>query len=363
MDAQSFHIVDLVAEIGLDQDRPVDHRTRPDLGERDAAHPYEQPGGPAELALQDEEVAARQQGRVADVVGCAALHRERAGAGAADQERQNVAGAVEATFRDRDQGAGQRRPFGREHQRLQALVGRERMQPGRDRDRLPAREQTILAVVEAHDLMDALDPHIERAAVLGDRFGVVPAAIDEGAAVGAEDRRHLRIGDAVRPGALIDDAAAQPPALVGQGNEMRAVSRDADRRKAAEMPVRRAQHQAAAELQEPELPPQAVADVEARDRLGIDVDRDRCRGRRRLRGAVDRDHARRDDERDGDQCGDAWAEWETRAAKRRAIAHASSLLRTRGAGSAGASSSNSSASLSVMAPPSSSASTMVTARR
>ena len=105
----------------------------------------------------------------------------------------------------------------------------------RHRDRLAAGEQAVLAVIEAEDLMDALEPDIERAAVLRDRFRVVPAARGERPPVGTEDRRHLGVGNGARPRAFVDDAAAQPPALVVQGDEMGAVRRDANGRYAAEM--------------------------------------------------------------------------------------------------------------------------------
>ena len=55
-------------------------------------------------------------------------------------------------------------------------------------DRLRAGQQAILAVIEADDPVDALDAHIECAAVLGNRLGVVPAARREGASIGAEHR-------------------------------------------------------------------------------------------------------------------------------------------------------------------------------
>ena len=82
-----FHVVDLVAEIGLEQDRPVDQRAR--LDARASAMRrmrMTRPLGPAELPLQQQEVAAGQQRGVADVEIGAALDREGAGPRPADQE-------------------------------------------------------------------------------------------------------------------------------------------------------------------------------------------------------------------------------------------------------------------------------------
>ena len=50
--ADPFHVVDLLAEIGLDQHRPVDQRAGRDLRNRNPPHADVEPGGPAELALQ-----------------------------------------------------------------------------------------------------------------------------------------------------------------------------------------------------------------------------------------------------------------------------------------------------------------------
>src|SRR5262249_55244900 len=110
----------------------------------------------------------------------------------------------------------------------------------------------------------------------------------------------------------------------------------------------------------PELPAGGGANVEARDRLAVNLDRDRRRGGRgHLRIA-------RDDRQGGRTCderpdGPPVCPCVTATPARRAVSHASSLRGRRG--SAWDCSSNSSASFSVMAPPSSSASTMVTARR
>jgi len=263
-------------------------------------------------------------------------------------------------LRDRDQRAGKRQTLRNEHQGLNPPVGRQRAQSRRQRDRPAAGKKALLAVIEADDLMDAFDAHIERATVLRDRFRVIPPARRQRSPVGTQDRRHFGVRDAARPRALVDDAAAKPPTLVAQGDEMRAIRRNANGRNATEVLVGRTQHETAAEFEQPELPAGGVANVEGRDRLAANLDRDRRRGGRRdLRiGRHDRQEQRTCDER---RDGPSVCPCETATQTRRAVAHASSLRGRRG--SAWDCSSNSSASFSVMAPPSSSASTIVTARR
>ncbi len=146
------------------------------------------------------------------------------------------------------------RPLGTNTSASIPLLAGQRAQARRHWDRLAAGEQAVLAVIEAEDLVDPLDPDIERTAVLGDGFRVVPVADGERLAVRAQDRRHLGVGNVDRTRVVVDDAAAEPPALVAQRDEMRPVRGDANGRDAAEIPVRRAQHQAAAELQQTELP-------------------------------------------------------------------------------------------------------------
>ncbi len=68
VNAQAFHIVDLVAEIGFEQNGTVDQRPRLDLAERDAPHADGQTAGPAEFPFQQQNVAAGQERGVGDVV-------------------------------------------------------------------------------------------------------------------------------------------------------------------------------------------------------------------------------------------------------------------------------------------------------
>src|SRR5262249_27157452 len=105
---------------------------------------------------------------------------------------------------------------------------------------------------------------------------------------------------------------------------MGAIRRNANGRNAPEVLVGRTQHEAAAEFEQPELPAGGVANVEARDRLAVNLDRDRRRGgRRHLRIARDDRQERRtcDERRDGPPV----CPCETATPARRAVTHASSL--------------------------------------
>ena len=206
--------------------------------------------------------------------------------------------------------------------------------------------------------MHSLYSYIKRATVLRDRLRVVPTPRGQRLPVGTQHRCHFRVGDAARPRSFVKEAAAKPPAPVGQRDELRAISRNADGRYAPKAAVRRAQDETAAELQETEPATGGVTNVECRDRLAANIDCNWARNRRQhLRCAGDRCEKRyaRDERRDHPT---VWPCNTTRP-NRHTLGHASNLRR----GAPGDSSSNSSASFSVMAPPSSSASTMVTARR
>ena len=137
-----FHVVDLVAHVGLEQHRPVDQRARPDVGEMQAAQPHRDAAAQQrEPPLQQQDVAARQHGAIADVEIVEPLHREIAGRRAADQEGLEIAGGIEPALGKRDQGAGELRPARGEGERFEALVVGQRRDAGRGRDQL-ARART-----------------------------------------------------------------------------------------------------------------------------------------------------------------------------------------------------------------------------
>src|SRR5690348_16464990 len=118
MNANALHVVDLLTEISLEQRWAIDQRAGPDIGDRDAADPDEQTGGPAKLALQHQETSVWQQRRVADVEIVLALERERARLRASDQKCEVIAGVIAAAFRDCHQAATQRTVARHENQRL-----------------------------------------------------------------------------------------------------------------------------------------------------------------------------------------------------------------------------------------------------
>src|SRR6185369_5332929 len=100
VDAQAFQIVDLVAEVGLEQHRSVEHGASFDIGLGNAADADEKTAGPTELALEQQEIAGRQEGGVADVEIGDAIYRKGARTRAADQEAEDVAVLIEAALRD-----------------------------------------------------------------------------------------------------------------------------------------------------------------------------------------------------------------------------------------------------------------------
>src|SRR6266849_4483496 len=128
---------------------------------------------------------------------------------------------------------------------------------------MTAGEKPVFFVIEANDLMNALDADIECAAILRDGLGIIPSSLSKRRSVGSENRRHLGIGDANRPRSVVEDAASQPPSLVAQGDEMRAVRRNANGRNTAKVLVGGAQHQTTAEFEQAELPSRGIARVES----------------------------------------------------------------------------------------------------
>src|SRR5262249_59393477 len=105
-----------------------------------------------------------------------------------------------------------------------------------------------------------------------------------------ETGRPLGSGEARRGAIAIDDAAAKPAALIAARDEAGTIRGDANGGQSAELLVGRGELEPAAEQQLTELPARRVARVEARDRLGADVDlewrvrRARCGARRLRRG-------------------------------------------------------------------------------
>src|SRR2546430_2636634 len=156
--------------------KTVDHRGGLDLAERDAAHAHGQTAAPAESAFEQHNVAAGQERGIGDVVVRTSPDREVTGARPPDEEAPDVARLVEAALRDCDQSTGERQALRNEDQGLNSLVGRQRAQSRRQRDRPAAGKEALLAVIEADDLMNSLDADIESATILCDRFGVIPTA-------------------------------------------------------------------------------------------------------------------------------------------------------------------------------------------
>src|SRR5262249_36569315 len=157
------------------------------------------------------------------------------------------------------------------------------------------------------------------------------------------------IGDADRFAVAVHDTAAQPRAVIGHCEKVRAVGLDVKAGDSTKGGIFRGQLESAPEFQRAEAYEGRVTVVEPRDWRRFDFD---TRGGQRINGrfSVGRRAG------GAGQCNEQSADNKRAAAKK----IQATRLRARGLGhSAAACSSNSSASFSVIAPPSSSASTMV----
>src|SRR6476659_6062502 len=121
-----------------------------------------------------------------------------------------IAGGIEAALGHDDQFACERRALRRRGDALEALVEFECLEVGGNLDRLTARGKTVLAEVEAHDLLDALDADVESAVSLGERFRVEPALRSKRLAVGPQYGRHFGIGEGRRMPVLVHNAGGEP---------------------------------------------------------------------------------------------------------------------------------------------------------
>ena len=95
----AFHIVDLVAHVGLHQHRPVGDLALADAGAMEAAQPHLHALRHGEAALEQKQVAVGQEGAVGDVEIVAARHGEDALARPVEHGGKDVALPVEALFR------------------------------------------------------------------------------------------------------------------------------------------------------------------------------------------------------------------------------------------------------------------------
>src|SRR4051812_9468041 len=103
MDAKPLHIVDVVAEIGLKQDRSIDQSTGLEFRLCNAADANKEAASPAELALEQQQITGRQQCGVAHVKIGVAPDSEGARVRSANHKGKDVPLLVEATFRNGDQ--------------------------------------------------------------------------------------------------------------------------------------------------------------------------------------------------------------------------------------------------------------------
>ena len=126
-----------------------------------------------------------------------------------------------------------------------------------------------MPVIEAEDLIFALDADVQDASVPCHRFGVPSAGAF---AVGAQSRRHFGIADRCGMVFLVDDAAAQPIALVGKREKVRSIRLNIQRGKAAEGRVRGFENQPAPEIKIAETAARGIVEIESVDPFGADAD-------------------------------------------------------------------------------------------
>ena len=291
------------------------------------------------------------------------LTAEVAGLAAADQKAPDVAVGIERALGDRDQRAGAAAaPWGTTTRHSMPLLLGMRLKPGGTGIGCAARQQAVLAVVEAHDLVHALERrHRAMPPSSASDLGVVPAARGDRPPVAARasaPSRHRRCRPAVRRDRRCGRAASGP-CRSRRGN--RAVRRARGWRRGRRIPC--AATTVRGRRGTSSAPKRRRAGSRA-SKLSIGLARisilTRTRSRRRAAQRARRPArtARRQPEAECDRR-------IVRQRPRRATVrvHACSLPRAGGSARPAAFSSNSSASFSVIAPPSSSASTMVTARR
>ena len=316
----------------------------------DAAEAHAEAVGEREAPLQHDEVAVRQKGRVGDVERIGALEREGAGVTATDDEAAVVAGAVERMLGDEHDGAGERPAVRRHGDGFQPLVA------GQVVDELWQGDVVAAGVGNSGGGGETPD---RRLLLEGDIGGLAAVAADDAQALGVggalageavpariEHRRQHRPGDAGRPAVGLLQRRDEPVAGIGDSVEGVAVRPEIEPGERAEAAIAGDELQPAEKFQLAELH-LGGAEGEVRERPHGDVDR-------RETGAVLGQRHRRQQSETGDESGDEPPRRHCRAGR---------FWRGWRAGWATGRSSKSSASLSVMAPASSSASTMVTARR
>src|SRR5262249_7195288 len=209
-----------------------------------------------------EEIAGRKDCAIGDVEVIGTLDAEACNAVAIEQERTQVTSGIETAFGDHDQRACQSRTGRRSRETLQALVVFEGLELRRNLDRLSTCAQAVAPVVEAHDLFDPFDANVENAIALGERLGTVQAARGKRLAVGTKYRRDFRISNTSRFAVAVQNAAAQPRAVIGDCEKMRAVGLDMDSGDSAKRGIFRRQLESAAEFQGTEAHERRIAVVE-----------------------------------------------------------------------------------------------------
>src|SRR6188472_1616818 len=90
MNAEPFHVVDVLPHVGLEHDPTIDQCTRLDVAELYSANANCNAARPFEPALEQKEIAVRQQVGIAHVEIFGALDRKAPRSWSADQKRPQV---------------------------------------------------------------------------------------------------------------------------------------------------------------------------------------------------------------------------------------------------------------------------------
>src|SRR6185437_2152312 len=109
----------------LEHGPTIDQCTRLDVAELYSANANCKAARPFEPALEQKEIAVRQQVGIAHVEIFGALDREAPRSWSADQKRPQVSIRIEAALGNGDQRARERVAFGHKHKGFNSLVRRK----------------------------------------------------------------------------------------------------------------------------------------------------------------------------------------------------------------------------------------------
>ncbi len=325
----------------------------PDRAAGNAPDADGKPARETELPFEHQKIAAGQERCVADIEVVRAPQRESPRQRSGQNEATMVAVGIERSLRDNDDGPGERTACRWQRDGFKALVA---AQPGK---RMPATAPASASKPKSRVRHRRARPASARKTQapcrLWRRVGRAGPRRRRPPSSAAACRRRapsrqagVRNAGQVAAGVL-DETSGEPEPRVGDGVDRLAVGAEVEARPRAEGRIARVELESAQKIERPEMRLAAP---------GL-----KCADRERTH--LDRREARRGGECASGEKRHRYKRAGKRPLQRRSARHCSVGRRGRAGRRAGsaACSSNSSASLSVIAPASSSASTMVTARR